>query len=61
MAIPIDSDGWPVGEKRYHCKNCAKSQEKAGGKFYPDPAKCPRLKRVGIGFCRDHSALHGGN
>lgn len=46
----LTPDGWPVGEKRYHCANCGKAKD---GK----PDKCGRKKRVGIGFCRDHSAF----
>lgn len=48
--MAVDKDGWPVGEKRYHCANCDKATD---GK----PDKCGRKKRVGIGYCRDHSAF----
>lgn len=56
MPYPIitDGDGWPVGEKRFHCANCDFSKD---GK----PSVCGRKKRVGIGYCRDHSALKGNN
>ena len=50
----VGADGWPIGEKRFHCANCAKAKD---GK----PSVCGRKKRVGIGFCRDHSALKGNN
>lgn len=45
--IDVGADGWPVGEKRFHCANCAKTRG----------ADCNRKKRVGIGYCRDHSAF----
>jgi hypothetical protein len=48
--VEVGADGWPVGEKRYHCANCDFAKD---GK----PDKCKRKKRVGIGFCRDHSAF----
>lgn len=50
--VELDSDGWPVGEKRYNCDQCPNSKD---GK--PDGVKCKRKKRVGIGFCRDLAAL----
>ncbi len=52
--MAVDKDGWPIGEKRYHCANCDYAID---GK----PGVCKRKKRVGIGYYRDHSALHGGN
>lgn len=57
--VELDSDGWPVGEKRYNCDNCPNSKD---GK--PDGVNCKRKKRVGIGFCRDFPkdpVLKGGN
>ena len=47
--VDVGADGWPIGEKRYNCANCSKTRGK----------DCKRVKRVGIGFCRDHSALNG--
>jgi hypothetical protein len=46
----VGADGWPVGEKRYHCANCDYAID---GK----PGVCKHKKRVGIGYCRDHSAF----
>jgi len=44
--VEVDSDSWPLGEKRQHCANCAKTRG----------VNCNRKKRVGIGFCRDWKA-----
>jgi hypothetical protein len=36
----------------HNCETCNKSFEKVKGKRYPEPSKCQRIKRVGIGVCR---------